>query len=99
MPGLAIAPYAQAAAVVNGDGTVVRSQGVVNVTRTMKGEYTVEVEPSIDMANAVPIAIMRADGKGMATFCVYTDNSTTFRLTCRDPNHQAQDSAFHVIVP
>jgi hypothetical protein len=99
MPGTAIAPYAQAAAVVNGDGTVVRSHGVVNVTRQGKGSYTVEVDPSIDMANAVPIAVMRSDGTGMAIFNVHTDNSNTFQLTCHTPQHTTQDAAFHVIVP
>src|SRR5690242_5098997 len=54
----AIAPYAQAAAVVKGDGTVLRSQGVVDVQRTGVGSYYVKVSNDIEMDKAVPVATL-----------------------------------------
>ncbi|MEU4205895.1 hypothetical protein AB0B79_41105 [Streptomyces sp. NPDC039022] len=53
---LANAPYAQAAAVVNGDGTVARAQGVVEVRRIADGRYSVKVSKDIDLDKAVPLA-------------------------------------------
>ncbi|MDH6629352.1 hypothetical protein M2271_007188 [Streptomyces sp. LBL] len=100
MANTAIAPYAQAAAVVNSDGTVMRSHGVINVERYALGSYSIEVDASIDMANAVPIAVMRAETPlPPAIFYVHSDNSNTFAVMCQHPTKGAQDTAFHVIVP
>ncbi|MGY0067547.1 hypothetical protein ACWZEH_12120 [Streptomyces sp. QTS137] len=58
----AITPYAQAAAVVDKDGTVARSHGVVRVERTGTGRYTVTVDSDIALEASVPVATLRGGG-------------------------------------
>ncbi|MFG2402717.1 hypothetical protein ACGFR8_00020 [Streptomyces brevispora] len=56
----AVAPYAQAAAVVNADGTVDRSKGIEAVTKTATGRYCVELEDkSLDVRKVVPTATLQ----------------------------------------
>lgn len=52
------APYAQAAAVVNADGTVVRSQGVAEVTKPGVGTYCVRLDGEKDVNTLVPTATL-----------------------------------------
>lgn len=65
-PGVAAAqeldaPYARAAAVVNADGSLVRSKGVISVTRVSTGAYCVLLEDArIDANDTAPIATARA---------------------------------------
>jgi hypothetical protein len=56
----ATAPYAQAAAVVNADGTVDRSKGIQAVTKSATGRYCVELEDkSLDVSKVVPTATLQ----------------------------------------
>ncbi|MFE7842181.1 hypothetical protein ACFU53_40830 [Streptomyces sp. NPDC057474] len=52
------APYAQAAAVVNEDGTIVRAQGVAEVRRIADGSYVVRVSKGIDLEKGVPVVCL-----------------------------------------
>lgn len=47
MADAATAPYAQATAVVNADGTVVRSQNVTEVKKVGSGEYRITVSEDV----------------------------------------------------
>ncbi|MFF4369496.1 hypothetical protein [Streptomyces xanthophaeus] len=47
------APYAQAAAVVNADGTTVALKNVTQVKRVGPGDYCVTVAPEIDVTKSV----------------------------------------------
>ncbi|MFF1561747.1 hypothetical protein [Streptomyces sp. NPDC058279] len=54
------APYAQAAAVVNADGSVNRSKGIEAVTHPKTGHYCVELEDKdLDIRNLVPSATLQ----------------------------------------
>lgn len=100
----AIAPYAQAAAVVEKDGTVTRAHGVVEVRRSADGSYLVKVSEDVDLAKGVPLAslIGRSDMSVPAQIYVipqvtggdpYTFGVTTYAGAAR------VDSPFTVIVP
>jgi hypothetical protein len=98
MPGTAIAPYAQAAAVVKADGTVERSHGVVNVTRVAAGTYTIEVDASIDVAASVPIATLSTTIGAGAIFATAISSNTISVSTLNVPSG-SHDWSFNVIVP
>ncbi|GAA1239940.1 hypothetical protein GCM10009665_33500 [Kitasatospora nipponensis] len=54
------APYAQAAAVVNSDGSINRSKGIAGVTKPAVGRYCVELEDkSLDVTRLVPVATLQ----------------------------------------
>jgi hypothetical protein len=101
---LANAPYAQAAAVVNGDGTVVRAQGVVEVRRIADGSYSVEVSKDIDLDKAVPLAslIGQVDSSVPAQIYINPHETSgdphTFGVTTYAGAARV-DSPFTVIVP
>ncbi|MDH6114072.1 hypothetical protein P3T36_002893 [Kitasatospora sp. MAP12-15] len=62
-PTKATAPYAQAAAVVNADGTIDRSKGVAAVTKVATGRYCVELEDkTLDVSKLVPVATLQLYG-------------------------------------
>ncbi|MEV4739774.1 hypothetical protein [Streptomyces sp. NPDC049555] len=102
MPGTAIAPYAQAAAVVDPNGNVVRSHGVVSVTRVEAGVYDIVVDAGIDLENAVPIAV-GATGTvfGFALVQALDIVGQTFRVVTFAPHRPGAytDLAFCAIVP
>ncbi|MFI1004830.1 hypothetical protein ACIP10_12285 [Streptomyces galbus] len=100
----AIAPYAQAAAVVDGDGTVTRAHGVVEVRKSADGSYLVKVSEDVDLANGVPMAalISRPDASVPAQIYVAPQvtggDPHTFGVTTYAGAARA-DSPFTVIVP
>ncbi len=54
------APYAQAAAEVNANGSVNRSKGIESVTKPAVGQYCVELEDKdLDITKLVPTATMQ----------------------------------------
>lgn len=54
------APYAQAAAVVNANGSVNRSKGIEAVTKPAEGHYCVELEDKdLDIRKLVPSATLQ----------------------------------------
>ena len=102
MADTAIAPYAQAAAVVKADGTVVRSKNVTEVKKVGNGEYRITVDQDIRLDRAVPIATLnRSADWGGEIFVTTKDTSATdhtFQVLTGD-NGSASDQPFHVIVP
>lgn len=60
-PGAKVtAPYAQAAAVINSDGSVNRSKGIAAVTKPSTGNYCVELEDKdLDITKLVPSATLQ----------------------------------------
>ncbi|AZQ74370.1 hypothetical protein EKH77_26985 [Streptomyces luteoverticillatus] len=98
MPDTAIAPYAQAAAVVTAGGAVVRSQGVVGVTHPSPGFYVIEVDASIEVDKSVPIAVLWHTRYG--GICINRIVGQTIHVsTCNLPDYADHDYAFHLIVP
>ncbi|MEU8325848.1 hypothetical protein AB0C33_46430 [Nonomuraea sp. NPDC048881] len=61
-----IAPYAQAAAQVNANGTITNSKNVTQIAEVAKvakvgiGKYCVQLQSDISAARAVPIATLRS---------------------------------------
>lgn len=58
--GGAHTPGARAAAMVNADGTVVRSTGVTSVRKIGTGQYCIALDPDINAAKTVPVATPRS---------------------------------------
>ncbi|MEU6778581.1 hypothetical protein ABZ912_05210 [Nonomuraea angiospora] len=57
--GDAQAPNARAVAIVNANGTVVRSKGVTGVQKLDVGQYCVQLDSDYDASKAVPVANVR----------------------------------------
>ncbi|WP_433358753.1 hypothetical protein [Streptosporangium sp. CA-115845] len=102
--GGAQGPYARAAAVVNADGSVVRSKGVIDVRRLDAGRYCIKLDADIDATKAVPVATKRWGAPWNAS--VFVDDQAS---QCGDSANQiligagngsaGADVPFHVIVP
>ncbi|MFF0967907.1 hypothetical protein ACWDQO_16715 [Streptomyces sp. NPDC003703] len=102
MAGTVIAPYAQVAAVVNKDGTVVRSKGVVEIKRTGAGRYSITVSDDIALDKSVPIVSLRQDADWGSEIYTRVPNGADVDLTfsvLTGVNGTATDEPFHVIVP
>jgi hypothetical protein len=103
--GGAITPHATAAAVVNADGTVVRSTGVAAVRKIATGQYCIDIEPNIDASKTIPVATKVWGAPWSATVLVYAGYSA-----CGSAGRHvfvgtgyttggAHDVPFHVVVP
>ncbi|MFE6200681.1 hypothetical protein [Streptomyces sp. NPDC057838] len=98
------APYAQAAAVINGDGTVVRAQGVAEVRRITDGSYSVKVSNDVDLKRAVPVVSLINGGHSSVPAQIYLNTQDaggdpqTFGVTTHAGAARV-DSPFTVIVP
>uniref|UniRef100_UPI003F4998D2 hypothetical protein n=1 Tax=Streptomyces chartreusis TaxID=1969 RepID=UPI003F4998D2 len=101
MPGTAIAPYAQAAAVVNANGSVDRWYGVTNVEKGPLGVYVVEFDSSVDVANSVAIAtpLSGASGKSVPILCLVPASGNEIHVHIQEHGKGASDYPFHIIVP
>ncbi|MEV7013557.1 hypothetical protein [Streptosporangium sp. NPDC051022] len=102
--GGAQAPYARAAAVVNADGTVVRSKGVTEVRRLGVGRYCLKLDSDIDATKAVPVATKRWGAPWNSSVFVDADASACGAAAHHvfvgaGNNGAGADVAFHVIVP
>ncbi|MGA4988331.1 hypothetical protein [Nonomuraea bangladeshensis] len=73
--GGAYTPETRAAAMVNADGTVVRSTGVTNVRKIGTGEYCIELDSDINAAKTVPVATPRSPSIWEAA--LFIDNNTS----------------------
>lgn len=97
-------PYAQAAAVINADGTVQHAHGVVEVRRTADGCYSVEVSPTVDLARGVPLACLIGQTDASVPSQIYVNPHESggdphmFGVTTYAGAARA-DSPFTVIVP
>ncbi|MGV9779195.1 hypothetical protein [Streptosporangium sp. NPDC003464] len=102
--GGAQAPYARAAAIVNADGTVVRSRGVIDVRKIGTGRYCIQLDADIDATKAVPVATKRWGAPWNASVFV-TDDATECGNAARHVfvgtgnGSTGADVPFHVIVP
>ncbi|GAA4863695.1 hypothetical protein [Saccharopolyspora cebuensis] len=99
------APYAQAAAVVKADATVVRAKGVVQVDRVNAGRYCVTIADGIDWAKSTPQATIGPGGKWNGEIRVAAEPS---KVCGKDPrklgvytgvNGAYADQPFNVLVP
>ncbi|MER7394975.1 hypothetical protein ABT381_05620 [Streptomyces sp. NPDC000151] len=99
------APYAQAGAVVNADGTVRRSKGVVSVEKVNPGRYCLKVAPDVDFAKSIPVATTGPGAKWNADIRVASGPSG---VCGKDPQKLGvytgvkgayADQPFNVIVP
>ncbi|MFC4014643.1 hypothetical protein ACFOY2_45985 [Nonomuraea purpurea] len=103
--GGASGPGVRAAAVVNADGTVVRSKGVVGVRRIAVGQYCIRLDSDINAASTVPVATVQWQSAPWdSSIFVRPDNVAS----CGDARDVfvgtgaaagARDIGFHVIVP
>ena len=84
--GGAHTPGARAAAMVEANGTVVRSTGVTSVRKIGTGEYCIELDPDINAAKTVPVATPRSPSDWQAA--LFIDDRAS---KCGDP-------ARHVLV-
>lgn len=53
----AIAPYAQAAAAVRADGTLLRAHGIQQVIPKGPGNYWIKVDGTVRLDRSVPVAV------------------------------------------
>ncbi|GAA2857579.1 hypothetical protein GCM10010517_15950 [Streptosporangium fragile] len=103
--GGASGPGVRAAAVVNADGSVVRSKGVTIVRKIATGQYCIRLDSDVNAATTVPVATVRwVDAPWNSSIFVRPDGATS----CGDSRDVfvgtgtasgARDTGFHVIVP
>lgn len=105
-PGAKVtAPYAQAAAVINSDGSINRSKGISNVTKPGVGKYCVELEDkSLDLTKLVPVATLQYTSFEYGiriSYWPHPDCGTradTIHVITGMPNKWV-DQAFGIVVP
>jgi hypothetical protein len=96
----------RAAAIVNADGSVVRSKGVVGVRKIAIGQYCIRLDSDINVATTVPVATVQWVSANWGTSIhVRPDNAAS----CGDVRDVfvgtgvagtgARDTGFHLIVP
>ncbi|MFI6927207.1 hypothetical protein ACIBIZ_45240 [Nonomuraea spiralis] len=102
--GGAQGPGVRAAAVVNANGSVVRSKGVTGVRKLSTGQYCIELDSDYDAARSVPVATKRWGAPWGST--VFVDADTTacgsadrHVFVAGGNNGANADLPFHVIVP
>ncbi|MFE7113229.1 hypothetical protein ACFU98_27990 [Streptomyces sp. NPDC057575] len=100
----ATAPYAQAAAVVEANGSADRSKGIEQVTKPSTGHYCVQLEDNLDIRKLVPTATLqyRAFDYGVR-IAMYPNGtcgnrSDTFLVITGTPGTYA-DAGFSIVVP
>ncbi|MEU4226334.1 hypothetical protein AB0F17_18715 [Nonomuraea sp. NPDC026600] len=103
--GGASGPGVRAAAIVNANGSVVRSKGVTAVRRIAVGQYCIRLDSDINAMNTVPVATSQWTGAPWdSSIFVRPDGS----VPCGDSRDVfvgtgsaagARDTGFHVIVP
>jgi hypothetical protein len=102
--GGASGPGVRAAAIINADGSVVRSKGIVGVRKIATGQYCIRLDSDINAATTVPVATSQWTSApwDSSIFVRYDGNS------CGDARDVfvgtgtasgARDTGFHVIVP
>ncbi|RCG20078.1 hypothetical protein DQ384_37600 [Sphaerisporangium album] len=103
--GGATGPAVRAAAIVNANGSVVRSKGVVGVRKIATGQYCIRLDSDINPANTVPVATVQWQSAPWdSSIFVRPDNMAS----CGDGRDVfvgtgiasgARDIGFHLIVP
>ncbi|TMR88856.1 hypothetical protein [Nonomuraea basaltis] len=103
--GGASGPGVRAAAIVNANGSVVRSKGVTGVRRIAVGQYCIRLDSDINAATTVPVATPQwASAPWDSSIFVRPDGGTA----CGDSRDVfvgtgtasgARDTGFHVVIP
>ncbi|MEU6718051.1 hypothetical protein ABZ897_41840 [Nonomuraea sp. NPDC046802] len=99
-----IAPYAQAAAQVNANGTIENSKNVTDVTKVSTGKYCVRLHPDINAARAIPSATLRTTADWRSEIYANVDSSTCSAhpnsiYVYTGKNGAAADEPFFLLVP
>jgi hypothetical protein len=101
----ATAPYAQAAAVVNADGSINRAKGIKAVTKPAVGQYCVELEDKdLDITKLVPSATLQYTSFEYGIrVSMWPDpacgtRKDTFLVITGMPN-KWEDRAFSIVIP
>ncbi|MBB2912677.1 hypothetical protein FHS43_003960 [Streptosporangium becharense] len=101
--GGASAPHIRAAAIVNSDGSVVRSKGVTGVRKIATGQYCVRLDSDINARATVPVATSQWTSApwDSSIFVRHDDNCNDHRdiFVGTGTAAGARDTGFHVIVP
>ncbi|MFI7688799.1 hypothetical protein ACIBQ6_06980 [Nonomuraea sp. NPDC049655] len=99
-----IAPYAQAAAQVNANGTITSSKNVTQVAKVGTGKYCVQLQSDISAARAVPIATLRSSADWRSEIYTNLESSncsghpnSVFVYTGK--NGAAADEPFFLLIP
>ncbi|WP_306323716.1 MULTISPECIES: hypothetical protein [unclassified Streptomyces] len=98
-------PYSQAAAQVNASGSIAKKTAtVVAVQRVATGKYCIEVDPTIDVAESMPMATLQERANWGSEIYVTRSGSG-----CPNPansvrvitgrNGAASNQPFHVVIP
>lgn len=102
--GGASGPGVRAAAIVNADGSVVRSKGITGVRKIGTGRYCIRLDSDVNAATTVPVATSQWTSApwDSSIFVRYDGNA------CGDPRDVfvgtgtasgARDTGFHVVIP
>lgn len=99
-----IAPYAQAAAQVNANGTITNSKNVTSVTKVATGKYCVQLHSDVSAARAVPIATLRSSADWRSEVFTNIDSSNCSGhpnsvLVYTGKNGAAADEPFFLLIP
>ncbi|GII65606.1 hypothetical protein Skr01_56910 [Sphaerisporangium krabiense] len=101
--GGASAPKIRAAAIVNGDGSVVRSKGVTGVRKIATGQYCIRLDSDINAQATVPVATSQWTSApwDSSIFVRHDSNCGDARdiFVGTGTASGARDTGFHVIVP
>ncbi|MEU7856060.1 hypothetical protein [Nonomuraea sp. NPDC049141] len=105
MPTKVTAPYAQAAAVVNADGSINRAKGIAAVTKPATGRYCVELaNKELDVTRLVPSATLQYTSFEYGIrVSMWPDpacgtRTDTFLVITGKPNVW-EDRAFSIVIP
>lgn len=97
------APYAQVAVRSDANGTIVKQEGVVSVTKVATGQYCVKAIATVDVPSTIPFAVTY----GRNYIAAYTAGGTSacggdtqsYRVYTYDSNGAYADRAFSLLVP
>jgi len=106
-PKRAIAPYAQACALINANGSIDRAKGIKSVTLGKDaGRFCVELEDSrLDVTELVPVATLTTGGypgfiyiePGISTVC--SNQKNTLLVITTDQDRSGVWKPFFLLVP
>jgi hypothetical protein len=95
----AIAPYAQAAAAVRTDGTVLRAHGIQQVITKGPGTYWIKVAGTVRLDRSVPVAAPSPGAPwGSSALVDVLDAEGVIRVLIGTMNGPV-NAPFHLIVP
>jgi hypothetical protein len=94
-----IAPYAQAAAVVKADGTILRAHGIQQVIPKGSGHYWIKVDSRVRLDRSVPVATPSHGAPwGSSAFIDVLSTEGVIRVLIQTING-GTNAPFHLVVP